>query len=227
MTPSKERPFKKVYCDRPEVFLLPPAAFKTWMYHYIREGVSRESWPSLQTICEDLDMNEKTVKQARKFLKDNGWLKQVGSKISKESGKFKVPVMQVTRGSIPPKAEKRPTVKKRGLGPKNGLWTGAEKRPMDRGRKTATEVEPQRQVDSNNQVDCLPTLSPEGKGNLNVAGGLGKIQEPGAEKRPTVNGPDLSAKQFRYRQLSRKQDISQAEVQEYQRLKAELFPANV
>jgi hypothetical protein len=186
----KTRPFKKVYCDRPEVFLLPPAAFKVWMYHYIREGTVRESWPSLPTICEKLNMNEETVKKARKWLKDNGWLKQVGSKTSKDSGKFKVPVMQVIRGTIPPKVEKPPVVLKGLPGRKTRLRVGAEKPPTDGGGKTAAEVEPVLQVDTERQVDgfadCLFNAKESTALKSVEAGAWHTPNVPEAEKPPTV-----------------------------------------
>jgi hypothetical protein len=218
---AKNRPFKKMYCDRPEVFLLPPSAFKVWMYHYIREGTTRESWPSLPTICEALDMNEETVKKARKYLKENGWLKQVGSKTSRDSGKFKVPVLQVTRGVIPPQVEKPPMVKPNHRGGKTTTVgvekpprSGAEKPPMDRGGKTATEVEPETQVDTyrSKSTEGDGFAKPEDTSLFDVnapslgdpqAGTLGKIQEPQAEKPPMVKVDwDEVARKVKQQELS-------------------------
>jgi hypothetical protein len=96
----KKRPFKKYYCDRPETFLLPPIAYKIWMYHYKHEGPKRESWPSRAAICKDCNINLDSLKNWRKWLVDNGWLVLLGHRDSK-SGEFKVPVYRVTRGTIP------------------------------------------------------------------------------------------------------------------------------
>jgi hypothetical protein len=215
---AKARPFKKVYCDRPEVFLLPPAAFKVWMYHYIREGQTRESWPSLPTICDSLGMNEETVKIARKFLVSNGWLKRVGEKNNRDMGKFKIPIFRVTRGTIPPKAEKPPTAKKAHRGGKSAPTVVEhptrhvlENPPMDRGGKSATEVDSETQVDTCrstfNEVDgfAAPLLyanSPMPE--LPEAGYLGKIHEPQAEKPPTVGVKDSFAGVLAYFRKERK-----------------------
>lgn len=93
------RPFKKFYCDRPNIFLIPAPAFKVWMYHYAREGRDRASWPSLPKICAALNMGEDSVLKWRKWLIDNGWLVKTGERDSR--GVFKVPVMQVKNGRIP------------------------------------------------------------------------------------------------------------------------------
>ena len=93
------RPFKKFYCDRPNIFLISAPAFKVWMYHYAREGRDRASWPSLPKICAALNMGEDSVLKWRKWLIDNDWLVKTGERDSR--GAFKVPVMQVKNGRIP------------------------------------------------------------------------------------------------------------------------------
>ena len=76
---SKTRPFKKFYVDRMDTFLLPPIAFKIWLYHYTREGTERKSWPSVQTIMNACDIGSKRIfYERRRYLVENGWLEQTG-----------------------------------------------------------------------------------------------------------------------------------------------------
>src|SRR5260370_16733275 len=73
----KGRPFKKFYCDRNETFLLPPVAFKLWMYHYTREGEDRKSWPSVKTVMAACGLDRpQTFYQWRAYLKKNNWLEK-------------------------------------------------------------------------------------------------------------------------------------------------------
>lgn len=96
---TASRPFKKFYCDDKEVFRLPGVAFKIWMYHYSREGKSRQSWPTVDTICEALDINKSTLQRWRKFLIQNGWLEKVGEH-RRLDGEFNVPIFKVKRGAV-------------------------------------------------------------------------------------------------------------------------------
>jgi hypothetical protein len=97
------RPYRPFYSDREEIFLVPPAAFKIWMYHYKCEGQeTRESWPSIETLCEKCDLNESTVLKYRKWLLDNGWLVQTGY-VNSRHGHFAVPKFRVRRGTVPEK----------------------------------------------------------------------------------------------------------------------------
>jgi hypothetical protein len=93
------RPFKKFYCDDKEVFRLPGVAFKIWMYHYAREGKARQSWPTVDTICDALDINKSTLQRWRKFLVQNGWLEKVGEH-RRLDGEFNVPIFKVKRGTV-------------------------------------------------------------------------------------------------------------------------------
>lgn len=96
----KSRPFKKFYCDRDEVFLLPPAAFKLWWFYYKHESAKRESWLSRETIVKKCGLDKDAVTKWRNWLVSNGWMKKVGE--HKTPGHFfGVPIMQITRGTIP------------------------------------------------------------------------------------------------------------------------------
>lgn len=188
MANAKQRPFKKLYCDRPEVFLLPATAFKVWMYHYIREGQTRESWPSLQTICEALNMSSKTVKKARKYLLDNGWLKKTGTR-DRNSGEFKVPVMMVTRGTNPsPEGNKYPTVKSKSPRVKSSLWSRGKKFPPVAGKILPPEVESLLQVNTERQVEASPEPKLLSKTfETSEAGAMDRVTLPEGKKFPMVD----------------------------------------
>ncbi len=99
LIPARNRPFKKFFCDDKEVFRLPGVAFKIWMYHYAREGKARQSWPTVDTICEALDINKSTLQRWRKFLVQTGWLEKVGEH-RRLDGEFNVPIFKVKRGAV-------------------------------------------------------------------------------------------------------------------------------
>ncbi len=95
------RPYRPFYSDREECFLMPPAAFKIWMYHYKCEAKDRrESWPSLETLMAKCDLSKNTVTKNRKWLIDNGWLVKLRVKRTPH-GHFSIPVFKVRRGTIP------------------------------------------------------------------------------------------------------------------------------
>jgi hypothetical protein len=143
-----KRPFKKFYCDRPDVFLIPPSALKIWLFHYTREGKDRRSWPSVETLMKKCGIaKDDTVYKWRAWLQENGWLKKVGEIPPKHNtGEFAVPIFRVTRGTVPqqtgdgdhtPLNGGRSHPIKRGTGAP--LFMGAE---VD----SVKQVEPQRQV---------------------------------------------------------------------------------
>jgi hypothetical protein len=138
--PPSQRPFKKFFCDRPEVFLLPPAAFKIWMYHYAREGADRKSWPTIETLMEKCNLGRKAVYQWRSWLQKNGWLARVGEKRSNR-GEFAVPMLMVKRGTIPGRTYVHHD-------PKSGSRTHPQKGVTDPSPKGSLEVDTEKQVDS-------------------------------------------------------------------------------
>jgi helix-turn-helix protein len=73
---------------------------KSWMRHYSHERAdNQESYPSVASLCEKCNLNEKTVFEARRWLIDNGWLVKVGER--RMEGRFTVPVFRVDHGTIP------------------------------------------------------------------------------------------------------------------------------
>lgn len=93
--------FKPFYVADPywrELFLLPPNAFKVWLYHYGRENLDNESWPSVALIASECDLNRKTVFEARRWLLEHGWLIKV-RQFDVRGGSM--PVFCVDKGRIP------------------------------------------------------------------------------------------------------------------------------
>jgi hypothetical protein len=82
------------------VFLLPPLALKLWLFYYRLEGAKREGWATRDTIVAKCAMDKDSITKWRTWLVANGWMRQIGE--HKISGRFfGVPVMQITRGTIP------------------------------------------------------------------------------------------------------------------------------
>jgi hypothetical protein len=63
---------------RKAVLLLPNAAFKLWVCHWMAEDAKRESWLSIDSITEQTGMSESTIVRATKLLVKDGWLVDTG-----------------------------------------------------------------------------------------------------------------------------------------------------
>jgi hypothetical protein len=202
-TKSKTRPFKKFYCDRPNVFLIPAPAFKVWMYHYVREGTNRESWPSLPKICKALNMGENSVLKWRKWLIDNGWLVKTGERDSR-SGMFSVPVMRVKNGTIPDTSSgtdgrRRTAPQSMGNGSQSHRTGKYVERPVPkvcgtvvpkvcgtaRPLSLGTEVEPSIQVEPS---EVKPKRQVDVGAGLGVSSGKVQTTDPFAAMREQIHG---------------------------------------
>ena len=64
---------------------------KVWLCHLLHEDKNHTSFPSVPLIAKETGLDADTVGDAHKWLRENGWLKTVGSRDSK-TGKFAVPV---------------------------------------------------------------------------------------------------------------------------------------
>lgn len=197
----KTPPFKKFDCTRKKVFLLPPAAFKVWMFHYSMEGPDKTkgSYPKLETISEALNMDEKLIKKQRRALLLHGWLKKIGEKQNTSSGKFNVPIMMADEGIIP-EGDFYPKVKHKHPGSKHPSVAGSkhpsvqgQNTPLDRGSKRPSEVDSENQVDTLEEnteevegfAEPFSNLFPNSKAPIE-AGSLEQIQVPQGQNTPTV-----------------------------------------
>jgi Helix-turn-helix domain len=68
---------------------------KVWLCHRLHEDKNGTSFPSISLIAKETGLDPDTVKDAHKYLRDNGWLKTVSYRDS-QSGKFAVPVAKCT-----------------------------------------------------------------------------------------------------------------------------------
>jgi hypothetical protein len=94
-------PYVPFLSKREKCFRMPKPAFMIWMFHYKHEAKDRrESWPSIENICDKCDMNESTVLKYRKWLVDNKWLVPIGF-VPSRHGHFSVPKFRVEEGTVP------------------------------------------------------------------------------------------------------------------------------
>jgi hypothetical protein len=64
---------------------------KVWLVHRCMEGKGGTSYPSLKALAECTGLDDSTVKEARKWLREHGWLVSEGQSHTAK-GKFSVPV---------------------------------------------------------------------------------------------------------------------------------------
>jgi hypothetical protein len=108
-TKPKTRPFKMFYVGKEwdMIFLLPPPAFKLWMYYYRLEPAKREGWATREQISEKCGMAPDAVTDWRKWLVKNGWMRKVGEHKTPNNPLASSPIMQVCRGTIPATVDRR------------------------------------------------------------------------------------------------------------------------
>lgn len=66
--------FKLLDPNRKGVLALPNAAFKLWMAFWMFESDVQEAYPSMETLVAATDMTEGTIRTAREYLLETGWL---------------------------------------------------------------------------------------------------------------------------------------------------------
>jgi hypothetical protein len=79
---------------------------KVWLAHRCREGKKGESFPSIERLAQDTGICADAVKDARKWLRENGWLTSSGQKRTGR-GLFSIPIEHTTipdirSGKTPP-----------------------------------------------------------------------------------------------------------------------------
>jgi hypothetical protein len=96
---------------------LPAAALKVWLCHFSYSGEDLTSYPKLDTIASDTNQNIETVKIARKWLRENGWLVTEGRRWI--GGRFSVSIERCAFPLSPrlvfPPVEKLPQTEKPSL----------------------------------------------------------------------------------------------------------------
>jgi hypothetical protein len=106
---NSKSPFKMFYVGNEwdTIFLLPAPAFKLWVFYYRLEGAKREGWATRETISEKCNMDKDAVTAWRKYLVQNGWMRKIGEHKTPNNPLASTPIMQVSRGTIPPTVNKR------------------------------------------------------------------------------------------------------------------------
>lgn len=92
--------FKLLDPTRKGVLALPNAAFKLWMAFWMFESDAQEAYPSMETLVAATDMAEGTIRTAREYLLETGWLvKLTGSAAEKvlkpSNGSWNVSIYRV------------------------------------------------------------------------------------------------------------------------------------
>jgi Helix-turn-helix domain len=73
---------------------LPGSALKVYLCHFLHENGKNQSWPSIETICEDTGLSWNTVVTWRAWLLKHGWLVYTGKvKAPKNGGAYPVPIV--------------------------------------------------------------------------------------------------------------------------------------
>ncbi len=100
------KPWKKLPCEHREALLkMPNAALKVWLAHYLRSGREDSVEMSNSQLARECDLNEQTVKIAKKWLKENGGLNFLKETYRDERNQFVIPTVKVefpTRVENPP-----------------------------------------------------------------------------------------------------------------------------
>jgi hypothetical protein len=163
---KKQNPFVQIeHADLKKLLRISPAAAVIWLQHKMHQGGNGASWCSLEVICDELTMDEKTVCRWRKWLVDHGWLVKTGERDSGK-GRFKVPMYSTAIGEAPVrKTENRIGNLKGGTVPKTGVRQNGSPYPTlgkrtvpkswkaDRTQVLGPEVDSEKQVDSYKQED--------------------------------------------------------------------------
>ena len=71
---SGERRYKFLDPTRKAVLALPNAAFKLWMAYWVHEQDTQEAYPTMDTLVRVTGMTEGTIRTARRYLLEAGWL---------------------------------------------------------------------------------------------------------------------------------------------------------
>ena len=149
---SSTLPFKQIDCAdiRRLCLELSPAALKVWMYHWGLTNRNDSSYAKLERIAAETGLHLFTVKIARGWLRDNGWLDLVGYK--KFGGKRLPELRCVVPGPMvqkPPSSGLARVQKPPSLGSRR-----LKKTPWSRVQKPPTEVDLNLEVDKEREVQA-------------------------------------------------------------------------
>jgi hypothetical protein len=152
--PAAAEPFKQIACaniGRLCLELSPPA-LKVWMFHLSLTNKDDSSYAKLEKIAAGTGLHSFTVKIARSWLRENGWLELVRYR------KFGSASLPELRCVVPgPRVQKTPSLgsgmvqKAPGVGSRR-----LKKTPWAMVQKTPAEVDSNLEVHENSEVDRTP-----------------------------------------------------------------------
>jgi hypothetical protein len=190
------------------------AQLKVWLAHRCREGKDGDSYPSLTRLTQDTGLDIHTVTDARRMLRETGWLESTGQTRASH-GQFSIPYQHTV---VPPPVSGKPTngagtgtaggksTNRLGTKPTNGAGTKSTNRPSTKtaSGKGTTEVDPSLEVDpiQVDPVEVNPTEVkerekepfPTAGTKTNLSPSLnksGKAPQTAASKNPGVSVADV------------------------------------
>ena len=145
-------PFKQIACAdiRRLCLELSPAALKVWMFHWGLTNKGDSSYAKLETIATATGLHSFTVKIARRWLRDNGWLELVRyrkfgpASLPELRCVLPGPMVQKTPSVGPGRVQKPPSLGSRRL----------KKTPWGMVQKPPTEVDLNLEVDGEPEVQA-------------------------------------------------------------------------
>jgi hypothetical protein len=141
-----KRTFAKIFHElRTHLHELSGSQLKVWVCHRLHEGPEGTSYPSVSLIAKETGLDPDTVKNSRRYMRENGWLRTISHKDS-VSGKFAVPVEQCTY----------PWLTDRGVNTPSDAGVETHR---DRGVKTASGFSPS-EVDTSEEAPRPSDASP-------------------------------------------------------------------
>jgi len=93
--------FKKIPFEaRAALLAMPNAALKVWLAHYLRSDKEDKVEMANEQIMREADLGLSTVKLAKRWLKENGWLLADKAAYKNEFGKWISPEFTAVRLKI-------------------------------------------------------------------------------------------------------------------------------
>jgi hypothetical protein len=168
MTQSKG--FKKIAFEhRGNLLKLPNVQLKVWLGHYLRSDKNDEVQISNSQLARECDLNEQTVKLAKKALRECGHLETIAESARDEDNQWTIPTIRVHSA---PRVENQPH-------PQDGEPTYGPRVEFPSGGKPTRIVDTQIQEDTGGSDPSGLRVATE-EDSLSFARSLASAQQGGA-----------------------------------------------
>jgi hypothetical protein len=166
----KSKGFKKIsFEDREDLLKLPNVQLKVWLGHYLRSDKNDEVQISNSQLARECDLNEQTVKLAKKALREGGHLETIAESVRDEDNQWTIPTIRVHSA---PRVENQPH-------PQDGEPTYGPRVEFPSGGKPTRIVDTQIQEDTGGS-DPLGLRVDTEEDSLSFARSLASAQQDGA-----------------------------------------------